>query len=88
MATEAEGAGDYNRAFMLVNEAIEQGVSADWTDGQAFAYNMRGTYKWVSALASTCFETRTVFAHPAFPFSVPFLLQVRARRRGRRQGRL
>ena len=88
MATEAEGAGDYNRAFMLVNEAIEQGVSADWTDGQAFAYNMRGTYKWVSGLVSTCFETRTVFAHPAFPFSVPFLLQVRARRRGRRQGRL
>lgn len=32
---------------MLVNEAVEQGISADWTDGQAFAYNMRGTYKFI-----------------------------------------
>jgi hypothetical protein len=50
LATEAEGAGDYTRAFILCNEAIEQGVSADWIDGQAFAYNMRGTYKWVFAV--------------------------------------
>lgn len=47
LATEAEGAGDYTRAFILCNEAIEQGVSADWVDGQAFAYNMRGTYKFM-----------------------------------------
>lgn len=52
LATEAEGAGDYTRAFILCNEAIEQGVSADWVDGQAFAYNMRGTYKWVFAVDS------------------------------------
>jgi len=48
MATEAEAAGDYSKALILINEAIEQGISADWTDGQAFAYNMRGTYKYVN----------------------------------------
>ena len=47
MATEAEAAGDYSKALILINEAIEQGISADWTFGQAFAYNMRGTYKYV-----------------------------------------
>lgn len=45
MADEAQTAGDYSRALMLVNEAIEQGVDSEWTEGEAFAYNMRGTYK-------------------------------------------
>lgn len=30
---------------MLVNEALEQGISPDWKQGQAEALNMRGTYK-------------------------------------------
>lgn len=45
LALDAQEAGDYTKAFMLVNEALEQGISPDWKQGQAEALNMRGTYK-------------------------------------------
>lgn len=82
LATEAEGAGDYTRAFILCNEAIEQGVSADWVDGQAFAYNMRGTYKWVLAVDLPSTNRHYV----ADPFFADF--QVHGWRYARGQGRL
>ncbi|KAJ9093481.1 hypothetical protein QFC19_008340 [Naganishia cerealis] len=47
LALDAQTAGDYTRAFMLVNEALEQGISPDWKQGQAEALNMRGTYKFL-----------------------------------------
>lgn len=43
---DALGAADYNHAVSFINEAIDQGIS--WKEGQAEAYNMRGTFKWVS----------------------------------------
>ncbi|KAJ9126444.1 hypothetical protein QFC24_002187 [Naganishia onofrii] len=59
LALDAQSAGDYVRAFMLVNEALEQGISPDWKQGQAEALNMRGTYKFLlgdSAGAKEDFE--------------------------------
>lgn len=32
---------------MLVNEAVDQGISEQWVEGRARGYNMRGTYKCV-----------------------------------------
>ena len=42
-ALEALEAADYVHSFTLVNESLlESGPS--WTEGQAEAYNLRGTY--------------------------------------------
>lgn len=46
-AFDAQGAGDHIHAFTLVNEAIEQGISSEWKQGQAEALNLRGTYKFL-----------------------------------------
>ena len=43
LAFEALAAADYNHAVSFANEAIDQGVS--WKQGQAEAYNLRGTFK-------------------------------------------
>ena len=43
LAFEAQTAADYAHAMSFASEAIEQGIS--WKQGQAEAYNMRGTYK-------------------------------------------
>ena len=78
MATEAEAAGDYSKALILINEAIEQGISADWTFGQAFAYNMRGTYKFVDERRKRVLQLTYLL----------LLAQIHARRLDRCQGRL
>lgn len=43
LAFDALEAADYNHAVSFVNEAIDQGISTK--EGQAEAYNMRGTFK-------------------------------------------
>jgi import receptor subunit TOM70 len=43
LALDALAASDYNHALSFANEAIDQGVS--WKEGQAEAYNLRGTFK-------------------------------------------
>jgi import receptor subunit TOM70 len=43
LAFDALHAADYAHAVTFVNEAIEQGIT--WKEGQAEAYNMRGTFK-------------------------------------------
>ncbi|ORY28008.1 hypothetical protein BCR39DRAFT_468703 [Naematelia encephala] len=45
LAFDALEATDYIHALSFVNEAIEQGIS--WTEGQAEAFNLRGTFKFV-----------------------------------------
>jgi import receptor subunit TOM70 len=45
LAFDALEAADYIHTVSLVNEAIEQGVS--WKEGQAEAYNLRGTFKFL-----------------------------------------
>lgn len=45
LAFDALAAADYNHAVSFVNEAIDQGVS--WKEGQAEAYNIRGTFKFL-----------------------------------------
>ncbi|ORX40842.1 mitochondrial import receptor subunit tom40 [Kockovaella imperatae] len=45
LAFDAQEAADYAHAMTLANEAIDQGIS--WKQGQAEAYNMRGTYKFL-----------------------------------------
>ncbi len=47
LAFDALGAADYQHAFTLCNEAIEQGIAEDWKVGRAEALNMRGTFRWV-----------------------------------------
>ena len=45
LAFDALSASDYNHAVSYTNGAIDQGVS--WKEGQAEAYNLRGTFKCV-----------------------------------------
>ncbi|WWD20858.1 hypothetical protein CI109_105335 [Kwoniella shandongensis] len=45
LAFEALEAADYTHAVTFVNEAIDQGIS--WKDGEAEAYNLRGTFKFL-----------------------------------------
>lgn len=43
LAFDALANADYAHAVTLTNEAVDQGVS--WKEGQAEAYNLRGTFK-------------------------------------------
>lgn len=43
LAFDALAAADYSHAVTLVNEALDQGISTG--EGQAEAYNLRGTFK-------------------------------------------
>jgi len=45
LAFDALEAADYTHTVSFVNEAIDQGIS--WTEGQAEAYNLRGTFKFL-----------------------------------------
>jgi mitochondrial import receptor subunit TOM70 len=45
LAFDALAAADYQHAFILFNEAIDQGISEDWKVGNAEALNMRGTFR-------------------------------------------
>ncbi len=45
IAFDALAAADYQRAFILCNEALDQGISEDWKVGKAEALNMRGTFR-------------------------------------------
>ncbi|WRT70870.1 uncharacterized protein IL334_007869 [Kwoniella shivajii] len=45
LAFDALAAADYTHAVTFVNEAIDQGISSK--DGEAEAYNMRGTFKFL-----------------------------------------
>jgi hypothetical protein len=45
LAFDAVGAADYVHGVSFVNGAIDQGIS--WKEGQAEAYNLRGTFKCV-----------------------------------------
>jgi tetratricopeptide (TPR) repeat protein len=47
LAFDALAAGDYQHAFTLCNEAIDQGISEDWKVGRAEALNMRGTFRFL-----------------------------------------
>jgi import receptor subunit TOM70 len=47
LAFDALSAGDYQHAFTLCNEAIDQGISEDWKVGRAEALNMRGTFRFL-----------------------------------------
>ena len=47
LAFDALNAGDYQHAFVLCNEAIDQGISEDWKVGRAEALNMRGTFRFL-----------------------------------------
>ncbi|KAK7471044.1 TOM (translocase of outer membrane) complex component [Stygiomarasmius scandens] len=46
LALQALEASDYNHAFSLVNEALDQGIS--WDVGKAEALNVRGTFKFLT----------------------------------------
>ncbi|EGN97602.1 hypothetical protein SERLA73DRAFT_92775 [Serpula lacrymans var. lacrymans S7.3] len=45
LALQALEAGDYSHSVVLVNEAVDQGIS--WGAGEAEALNLRGTFKFL-----------------------------------------
>ncbi|KAI9463853.1 hypothetical protein HD554DRAFT_2316055 [Boletus coccyginus] len=47
LGLEALEAADYPHALTLINEALEQGIS--WDIGRAEAFNLRGTFKFLTA---------------------------------------
>jgi import receptor subunit TOM70 len=48
LAFDALSAADYSHAVSFVNESIDQGIS--FKEGQAEAYNLRATFKYVLPL--------------------------------------
>ncbi|KAH0578921.1 hypothetical protein H2248_003110 [Termitomyces sp. 'cryptogamus'] len=46
---EAISLADYQSAMLLVNEALDRGISISWRQGRATARNLRGTFKRVSS---------------------------------------
>ncbi|KNZ81008.1 Mitochondrial import receptor subunit tom-70 [Termitomyces sp. J132] len=45
---EAISLADYQSAMLLVNEALDRGISISWRQGRATARNLRGTFKRVN----------------------------------------
>ncbi|KAG6816360.1 hypothetical protein H0H87_006721 [Tephrocybe sp. NHM501043] len=46
-ALQAFDVADYGNAMLLVNEALEDGISISWRSGRARARNMRGTFRYL-----------------------------------------